>query len=174
MTRTVSATTTTATGADVTQPIYLIYMAWDAVSPDVDRYVATWNQAITWNSINWQASGIVVGQLNANGGQISLPNGDNDPWKNLVSTQDQRRRAISIYEHHTDFSVSPNVDDATLLFTGEMNGCVIKDRGIQIDLIESRKHKHFPVGSINSEEYPHLLQPGQRLYSGPDVVLVKP
>lgn len=173
MTRSVSATISAAVAEDVTQPVYLIFMGWDQASPDIDRYVATWNEAISWNSLSWQASGVEVGRLDANGGDIRLPNGDDDPWLGLVSTQGQLGKSISIYEYHADFTASPVAYDATLLFTGVMDACTITDREIRISFVESLTHKHFPVSQINPTDYPYLLQPGQRLYWGPDIVLVK-
>ena len=173
MTRTVSSTTSTAVGLNPTRPIYLIFMGWDQASPDINRYVATYNNPISWNSITWQASGIEVRRLTASGGSLKLPNGDNDPWLNLISTQGQRGKDISVYEYHTDHSVSPEVSDATLLFTGVMDGCEIRAGEIRIDFLEALTNKYFPVSSIDPSVYSYLLQPGQRMYWGPDIVLVK-
>lgn len=172
MTRTVSTTITSAVAKTVTQPVYLIYMAWDVASPDVNRYICTWDAAITWNAITWAASGARVTGLNLNGGTLELPNGDDDPWLNLVNTQTARGRAVQVYEHHTDTTASPQTD-ASLVFNGLMDAVAISARGITITLIEALRNKSFPHTTIDPSVYTHLLTDGDRLYWGPDVVRVQ-
>ena len=101
MTRTVAATTTAAVSQETTQPIYLIRMGWDVQSPDVERRVATWDTDISWNSETWTASGAKVQTLNAIGGSLMLPNGEADPWLDLVVNQGQRGKTLQIYEYQT-------------------------------------------------------------------------
>lgn len=172
MTRTVSATITSAVGNDVTTPTYLIHLVWDATSPLVNSYIATWDTAITWNGISWQASGADVTRLSASGGQLRLPNGDADSWLTLVTNQNPKGKTINIYEHHTDATASPQAD-ATLLFSGVMDSCMVTDEDITIDFIENLTNKSFPVSSIDPTTYPYLLAPGSRMYWGPDIVLVQ-
>jgi len=172
MTRTVSATITAAVGEVVTQPVYLIDMGWDAVSPDINRKIATWASDITWNSSTWQASGASVQQLTAGGGRLRLPNGDGDPWLALATGQITRGRSLDIYEYHTDFTASPITSDAVQVFSGIMEGCSITQERIEIDFIEGLLNKSFPQTSIDPTVYTHLLSEGQRIYWGPDVVLV--
>ena len=57
MTRSVSATITAAVSQNPTRPVYLIEMGWDVASPDVNRYIATYDASITWNGITWVSSG---------------------------------------------------------------------------------------------------------------------
>lgn len=173
MTRTVSSTISTAVAEDVTQPVYLIEMGWDVASPDVNRYIATWDQAITWNSITWAASGADIRSLDASGGSLRLPNGDADPWLSLVNTQVPRGRAITIYEYHTNRATSPHTSDATLLFSGLMDDAEVTTKGITIGMIEGLQNKAFPIGAIDSSVFTNLLASGQRLYWGPDLVLVE-
>lgn len=173
MTRTVSATISAAIAEDVTQPIYLIRMGWDLASPDVNRRIATWDTAISWNSETWEGSGADISRLGPGGGTLRLPNGDADPWLNLVTTQYPKGRTIDIYEYHTDFTASPIASDATLLLSGVMEDCEISQRGITINFIESLLNKAFPVSSINPTVYTHLLTAGTRIYWGPDIVLVE-
>ena len=172
MTRTVSATISTAVGEKTTRPVYLIYMAWDIASPDVNRYVATYDQSITWNSLTWQSSGIEVTRLTPAGGTLRLPNGDADPWLGLIVSDDPLERAIEIYEYQTDFTVSPHASDATLLFSGQMDASTIAPDGITIDFIEGLTTKVFPATSIDPLVYTHLLASGTRVYWGPDIVLI--
>lgn len=171
MSRTVSTTVASAIAQTATQPVYLINMGWDAGSPD-PRYIATWSSAITWNGLIWAASGATVTGLNMNGGSLRLPTGDADPWLNLVVNQGARGRAISIYEHHTDLTASPQTD-AELLFTGIMDTVSISRRGIDIDFIESLRNKSFPTTSIDPWIYTYLLSDGDRIYWGPDIVKVQ-
>lgn len=172
MTRTVSATITSAVGKDVTQPVYLIHMVWDSTSPQVDSYIATWDVAITWNGINWQGSGAEVRRLSAGGGQLKLPNGDTDTWLTLINAQNPQGKAITVYEHHTDATASPQAD-ATLVFSGQMDACTITDDIILIDFIEGLTNKRFPVTSIQPDVYTKLLASGSRLFWEYDIVLVK-
>lgn len=173
MTRSISATMTAAVAEPVTQPIYLVDMGWVAPSPDVNRRIATWSADISWNSQVWQASGATVSKLDTSGGRLTLPNGNDDPWLALVMTQFPRGRSIDIYEHHTDFTASPVTADATLIFSGVMDGAAIDEKSIEIDFIEGLANKVFPVSTIDAATYTHLIQSGQRLYWGPDIVLVK-
>ena len=167
MTRTVSATITTATAAAVTTPVYLIRMGWTT-----ERRICTWDQNITWNSETWTASGASIEGLKAEGGRLVLPNGDGDPWLALVHSELALDRTVQVYEHHTYRDVSPNTTDAVLLFSGRMDSVRIKDIQIEIDLIEGRKNKGFPPGSLGPPTYNWLLPPGTRLIWGPDTITV--
>lgn len=173
MTRTVSSTISAAVAEETTQPVYLIYMAWDVASPDASRYIATWDVSISWNSITWAASGADVRRLSAAGGTITLPNGDADPWLALVGSQNPKGRAIEVYEYHTDFTASPNASDATLIFAGQMEDSSITADKITINFVEGLLNKSFPHTSIDPAVYTHLLAAGTRIYWGPDVVLVE-
>ena len=170
MTRTVSNIITAASNQDNTTPVYLIYMAWDVASPD-QRYICTWDTAITWNSIVWAPSGASVDNLSVEGGSLVLPNGDADPWLALVHADIPRDRVAEVYEHHTS-TASPAGSDAELLFTGRMDGVTISDRGIKIDLIEGRTNKGFPPTSIGVPVYNYLLPPGTKLAWGTDSVVL--
>jgi len=173
MTRTLSATSTAAIALDHTRPIYLIYMAWDTASP-LPTYlrVATWGASISWNSQTWIASGAEIAGIGANGGRLQLPMGDDDPWLGLVQTQSAVDRAITVYEYHTNFGVSPIASDAVQIFSGVMDGVDIDAGKITISLIESATNKSFPSTSIGPPTYNWLLPKGTRLFWGPDVVTV--
>jgi hypothetical protein len=164
--RTVSATISTAVEQDVTKPIFLIRMAWDT-----EVRSATWASNITWNAETWSASGIEVTGLDANGGTMDLPMGDGLPWLALVRDELPRGRAIEVYEHHTNFTVSPIVSDAVLIFAGFMDAASIGD-SIRISLIASETKKGFPPGRIDRPTYNHLLPAGSRIQWGADIVLV--
>jgi hypothetical protein len=148
-------------------------MGWDVTSPDIyDRLIATSDQDISWNAELWVASGAEVRGLNANGGDLILPNGDADPWLALVIAQMPRGRAIDIYEHHTSTG-SPAGSDAVHIFAGIMDEANIDGMKIAIRLIEGLLNKRFPVAVVNSTDFPYLLTGGDRLYWGPDVVLIE-
>jgi len=166
MTRTVSATITTAIAQETTRPIYLIRMAWAT-----EVRAATWDQTVTWNSETWVASGLSVSNLTSSGGTLTMPNGDTDPWLALVMGEIPRTRVIQIYEHQTDYTASPNVSDAVEIFYGYMDQAVIGS-SISVSLIESATKKGFPPGSIDRPTYTWLLSSGTRLQWGNDVVIV--
>ncbi len=172
MTRTVPAVVAAAVAQDATRPIYLFRMGWALSSPDVNRRIATWAADISWNSETWTASGADVRSLNANGGTLLLPNGDTDPWLNLVTTEIARGRTIDVYEYHTS-TASPSGSDAVLVFSGLMEETDITPTDISISFIETLRNKAFPPTSITPDVYTYLLAAGQRIYWGPDVVLVE-
>lgn len=167
MTRTVSSIITTATAADTTTPVYLIYMAW--ATP---RRICTWDTDISYGGQTWSASGASVDNLKAEGGTLILPNGDGDPWLALVHADIPLDRVVEVYEHHTDKSTSPWGKDAVLLFSGRMDSTRIRGIDIRIDLVEGRTNKGFPPTSLGPPTYNWLLTPGTRLYWGPDIITV--
>ena len=172
MTRTLPAVVAAAVAQDATTPVYLIRMGWDLASPDTTRRIATWASDISWNSEVWTASGAEIRSLSTSGGSLRLPNGDGDPWLTLVSTDVARGRTIDIYEYHTS-TASPAGSSAVILFSGLMDAVDVTPAEITISLIESLHNKRFPPTSITTSVYMELLGAGQRLYWGPDVVLVE-
>ena len=172
MTRTVPAVVSAAVAQDATTPVYLIRMGWDLASPDTTRRIATWASNISWNSEVWTASGAEIRSLSASGGSLRLPNGDNDPWLTLVTSSTACGRAIDIYEYHTSTS-SPAGSSAVILFSGLMDQVAVTPAEITISFIDSLQNKRFPPTSITTAVYTELLGAGQRLYWGPDVVLVE-
>ena len=166
MTRTVSATISTAVAQETTRPIYLIRMAWAS-----EVRSATWAANISWNAETWTASGIKITALDTNGGTMEMPCGDADPWLSLVLGELPRNRAISIYEHHTNYTVSPNVSDAVLVFTGVMDEFTASNV-IRVRLIESATNKSFPFVSIDRPTFTYLLPAGTKLAWGIDTITV--
>jgi len=166
MTRTLSSIITAAVGQDITQPIYLIRMAWDT-----EVRICTWDTNISWNSETWTASGAGIKSLSAERGTLTLPNGDGDPWLALVNSEVPLDRVIQIYEHHTS-TASPAGSDAELLFSGRMDGDTISGVDITISLVEGRTNKGFPASSIGAPTYNFLLPVGSKLYWGFDVLTV--
>lgn len=165
MTRSVSSTTEAAVTVEDTRPIHLIRMAWGT-----ELRAATYARNISWNSETWSASGAEVQGVDASGGILFLPNGEDDPWLNLVHTDIARGREIEIYEYHTDKSASPIASDAELIFFGVMDEVSITEKGIRIALIEGATNKVFPPTSIDVPDYNWLLPVGSRLFWGPDIV----
>jgi hypothetical protein len=157
MTRTVSSTTSAAVAQDVTKPVYLIRMGWVT-----EVRSATWAENISWDSETWTASGLSVKGLDSDGGTLMMPLGDDDPWLDLVVDENQRNRTIQVYEHQTDYTASPVVSDATLIFEGFMDQATIGDE-IQVTLIENKKHKSFPPTSIDRPIYNWLLTTGTKI-----------
>ena len=163
MTRDVPVAVAAAIAEEATQPVYLIWMDWDDTSSP--ERIAAWGQDIDWDSMTWAASGAEVRGLSVNGGELVLPNGEDDPWLALVMAQTPRGRAIDIYEYH--------VSDAVHIFSGLMDSANINHIQISIGLIEGLRTKKFPPGSINSTDFPHLLSGGDRLFWGIDTVLIE-
>ena len=172
MTRVVPAVVEAAIAQPVTKPKYLVLMGWDVTSPDAERRIATWDQNVPWNSETWVASGAEVRGLTLAGGTLILPNGDDTPWLALVIAQVPRGRTIDIYEHHTS-TASPAGSDAVHVFSGIMDEATITDMQISINLIEGLLNKKFPPTAINTIDFPYLLPGGDRMYWGPDVVLIE-
>ena len=170
MSRTLSATITTAVAQPTTKPVYLVDMGWDVSSPDINRYACTSDANISWNSITWVASGIEINGLDQNGCNMTMPRGDADPWQALVVAQVPRGRAISIYEYQTDMTVSPHTSDAVLLFTGLMDSTSI-GRDIRIQVITGVTRKGWPKTTIGPPTYNYLLATGERLQWNYDVVI---
>jgi len=167
MTRTVSATVSTAVAQETTRPVYLIRMAWET-----EVRAATWATDISWNSETWASSGIRITSLDMNGGTMEMPVGDSDPWMALCLGEVPRGRAIEVYEWHTNFTVSPIVSDAVLLFSGVMDEVKV-GRNIRVRLIESATNKTFPFTSIDRPTYTYLLPSGTRLSCGNDTIIVQ-
>jgi len=166
MTRTVSATISTAAVQETTKPIYLVRMGW---ATELRR--ATWDADISWNAETWTASGVKITNLTASSGQMELPNGDGDPWLALVQAEIPRDLAINIYEHHTNYTVSPAVSDAVLIFSGFMDAVSIGD-DIRVSLVEGTTKKVFPLGEIDRPIYTYLLSSGTVIRYGDDMVTV--
>ena len=166
MTRALSATITAAVAADDTRPIYLIRMAWAS-----EVRVATWQSNITWNSETWQASGVQVISLDAGGGVLEFPIEDTGPWLSLVLNETPRNRAVEIYEHHTNYAVSPAVSDAVLVFSGVMDEAQIAGN-IRVAIVESSQAKGFPPTSIDRPVYNYMLASGQHVRWGNDTLVV--
>lgn len=148
-----------------TAPIYLIEMGWETGSVDPPYLrIATWGSDIEWGSLVWTASSARVQGLTVNGGQLILPNGEDDPWLTLVTEEIPRGRSIDIYEYHDP--------DAAWIFSGIMDEAFL-DTQISIRLIEGLLNKRFPPTSFNTTDFPHLMTGGDRLYWGPDIVLIE-
>ena len=165
MTRALSATITTAISADDTRPIYLIRMGWA-----VEVRAATWQSSISWNSETWQASAVQVVSLDASGGVLEFPIEDNGPWLSLVLNETPRDRAVQIYEHHTNYAVSPAVSDAVLVFSGVMDEAQIAGN-IRVSMVESSQAKGFPPTSIDRPVYNYMLTSGQSVQWGNDTLV---
>ena len=150
---------------DATTPVYLLEMGFSSTVR-----AATWDTAISWNGLNWIASGIEVANLSDTQARLKFPNGKADPWLALVLNEGVRGRSISIYEHHTDLASSPQTG-AVLLFTGIMDELSIT-QDISLTIIESSQAKTFPPTSIDRPIYNYLLTTGLVLVWGPDKIVV--
>ena len=165
MARTLPTAVSSAIAKDATTPVYLLEMGFSSTVR-----AATWDTAITWNSATWIASGIEVANLGDRGARVKFPNGKADPWLALVLNEGVRGRSISIYEHYTDSTSSPQTG-AVLLFTGIMDELSIT-QGISLSIIESSQAKTFPPTSIDRPTYNYLLTTGTVLVWGPDKIVV--
>ena len=170
--RTVSATITSAVGQNATRPVYLIRLFIG------DEYrISTWGAPIVWSTQTWGPSsspentslyGARVSNVTVGGATVHLP--ANDFWLGAILNNGIRNSPISIYEHHTDSTVSPQAD-AVLLFAGVMDQVVIGE-DIRITAIENSTAKGFPVASIDRPTFNHLLKSGDRITWGTDTIIV--
>ena len=167
MTRTVSATISTAVDQTVTKPIYLVRMGWV-----VENRSCSYDANITWNAETWTASGLSVVNLDSDGGTLILPIGDADPWLDLVNDESQRNRTVVVYEYQTDYTVSPAVADAVAIFSGIMDDATI-GKDIRISMIEDQRYKAFPPTSIDETVYTYLLRSGQTIIWRETVITVE-
>jgi hypothetical protein len=173
MTRDTSSDTQTAVAQKVTTPPLLIFMDW--ASP---LRVATWDSDITWNAQTWIASGVRGENINSTGGQLILPN-DTDfsvsPqvnfWLDRIA-EDPLDLAVQVYQYNINKTVSPWISDAEEIFNGIMDRSEVTLRGIRIRLVESRQAKAFPPTSIEPPVYNWLLDIGDRLHWGTDIITV--
>lgn len=173
MTRTASGDVQTAVSQKATTPPLLIYIAWDTPA----RY-ATWDTDIPWNSETWIASGIKADNLDSTGGTLVFPNDTDysvspnvDYWLDRIA-EDPLDRVVEIYKYNINKTVSPEVADATKIFTGILDRAEVSPERIRVSLVESRQAKGFPPTSIEPPVYNWLLDVGDRLYWGTDVITV--
>ena len=166
MSRESNTTVTSAVSKDHTAPKYLIQMGWST-----ETRIATWESNITWAGETWTGSGARIRGLKTTGGTLILPNDDDDGWAALVLSEGQQGRTISIYEHHTDISVSPQ-SDALLIFSGEMDQATI-GREVMITFIASSRVMRFPHTKVNTSVYTHLLRKGQVIESGSSTLVIE-
>lgn len=166
MTRPLPTAVDAAVDQPNTRPIYLVHMGWDSGSVDPPYMrITTWGSDIEWNGETWIASGAAISGMTINGGTLILPNGNNDVWQSLVRSEMPRGRFVAVYEYHDP--------DAVEIFTGIMNDAVYAGSTITISLIEGFLSKVFPPQSFNITEFPTLLTGGDRLYWGPDEVMIE-
>lgn len=166
MSRTLSATLTSATAKDATQPIYLIEMGFTST-----QRCATYDADITWNGQTWSASGVQLSNLSSSGGKMTMPNGTGDPWLALVMGEGVRDKSISVYEHHTDTTASPQ-SDAQLIFSGLMDEVTLTDT-ISVSIIEASRAKKFPALSVDQPTFTFFMPSGSEITWGNDTFTVR-
>ena len=166
MSRTLSATLSTATSKTATRPVYLLRMGFAS-----EVRAATWGSAITWNSESWIASGAEVDNLDKSGARLRFPIGESDPWMALILNEGTRGRSLQIYTHYTDATASPQAD-AELVFTGLMDEATITD-SITVTAIESAENKGFPSGEIGPPNMNYLPESGTTIAWGTDTLVVE-
>jgi hypothetical protein len=161
--RTLSTTVSAAISKKVTQPVYLLRL-----QIGTEWKISTWDTDISWNGVNWTASGAKVSNLTAGGCTLTLP--ASDFWLGAILNNQPRNQAISIYEHHTDTTQSPQAD-AVLLFAGVMDRITIS-ANIRITCLENSQAKGFPITSIDTPTFNYLLSSGDRITWGADTIIV--
>ena len=163
--RTVPSTVSQAAAKDATQPVFLVRLSFAT-----ENRAATFDTNIAWNGETWVSSGIEVQNLTKAKCMLEFPIGASDPWLSLVLNDGTRGRAIQIYLHYTDDTLSPQAD-AVLLFTGVMDEAVITDV-IKLVCIESSQVKKFPPDSVDTPTFTNLLKSGDRIDWGIDAIVV--
>jgi len=170
--RTLSATVTSAIAQTTTQPKYLVMLGFTSGTV----YAATWDTDVAWGiglspEPTWLSSGIEVSNLNTNGAQLVMPNGDADPWLSLVLNDGTRNAAVSIYQHVYNVAASPQAD-AVLVFTGIMDEANIEDERILVSVIAQSQAKRFPPGLIDAPTFNYLPTAGTTITWGADKIVV--
>lgn len=167
MSRTVSATISSAVEKAATAPVYLIEILFD----EGTEHIATWDADISWNGQTWVKSGVQITGVSAAGARMVMPTGTSDPWMSLILNYGARDTAINIYEHHTDATASPQ-SDAVLVFTGIMDAVDIGNKMV-VKIIESSRAKAFPALNAEPNKFTHLMKAGDTIIWGSDVITVQ-
>ena len=164
--RTLPSTITTAVAKDFTSPLYLVRINFGAA----ENKIACWDTDITWNGETWLSSGVEVSNLTKTGGALLFP--ANDSWLGIFlgAASTVRGAPISVYQHYTDATASPQAD-AVLIFTGVLDQTVMTD-SIRVTVVESSQAKGFPAKSIDVPEFNYLLKSGDRFEWAGDTVVV--
>ena len=158
MSRLDSTTITTAIAKDDTIPAFLLEMAISADSPMTTMRAATWDTDIPWNGETWTASGILVKNISRTACTLEFPLGADDPWLAIIMDDGLRGREVSIYQHYTDETSSPQTD-AVLIFTGIMDDVVLSDRA-RVSVQEKSRTITFPPESVEQPKFNYLLPSG--------------
>ncbi|GAG29433.1 unnamed protein product [marine sediment metagenome] len=136
---------------------------------DTPERAATWADNISWDGETWEASGIEVRNLTSKGVTLEFPLAD---WKALIRADGTGGRSISIYEHYTDITASPQTADAVLMFSGVMDAAAWTDK-IVVSAVEKSRVTSFPPESVEAPKFTYLLKSGQRIMWVGDTVVVR-
>ena len=110
MARTLDANTTTAVGADITRPLFLVSMAFDSIV-----YYSSRDQR-TWDSKTWLAASMKVTNPTSENPTITIFN-ESTTFGQTVLADGTAGRAISIWQA---YGMTSGYTDPMLIFTGEM------------------------------------------------------
>jgi len=159
MSRTLPATVSVAIAKDATRPAYLLTLGFSSDSPVGTTYAATWGQNITDSGTTYLASGIEVRNLSRTGCIVEFPIGESDTWLSMLSANGFRGRSISIREHYTDETQSPQAG-SVLMFSGIFTGDAVITDKISITANEKSREITFPPESIGPPKFNFLMPSG--------------
>ena len=167
MTRTISATLTSAIAKTSTHPRYLVSLAFSSGTV----YAATAAANITWNGTTWVASGLEVSDVSPQSVRLEFPNGTADPWLSLILNDGQRGVVCEVYDWHEDTTASPTTD-AVKVFSGILDEADIDDRRIRVSVIAAQEKKQFPPTDIDQPTFTYIPASGTVITWGNDKITV--
>jgi hypothetical protein len=150
-----------------------LHIAFSAVgaSPTIERRAATWDSDIPYGGETYIASGIEVRSLSRTACTIEFPLGENDPWADLIKDNGVLGFAVTIYQHYTDLTASPQAG-AELMFTGIMDQAVWVDK-ITVPAQEKSRVTSFPPESVDQPKFNYLIPSGTVIVWGGGILTAR-
>jgi hypothetical protein len=159
MPRPISTNIQTGVDAHITEPSYLIAIAFD---PPV--YYSTMD-AVVWDGKSWGSGGVRLEQLSERGGVLVLRN-DNNLGSALVLNELTRDVEVDIYKYYNA--------DAKWLYRLYMGGAEIGKFDVRVSLHGSRTgQRQAPRKRIIEPVFTNILAPGTTIKWGNDVLRVR-
>lgn len=129
MSRALSSPTATATAQTITRPGYLVQLGFSTVL----RYSSRGD--VTWNSLNWTANNVKVGQLQEkpNGdAALALSVGNADlAFGAVCLNEDPQEKSVEIWEFYEG---AVAVGDPVQIFGGVIDSCEIGEGDVKLTL----------------------------------------
>lgn len=165
MAKTLTATLTTATAQTVTQPGYLVELAFAVPL----RLSTRGDQA--WNGLPWTGGRLGKVRATDGGGTVEIINTDLAAGA-LALNEGVADMPIRVWAFHTD---NPDLADVVPVFDGVGDGVEIGDNIIRIKLAaDGRRTSYSPRRFVNAAAgFNHLLPAGSRISWGGEVFVLE-